>query len=140
MREWRTLGIHLGYIYEDSPICVADGTKPPPGDPAVYAQTARPGARAPHAFLEDGSSTLDLFGRGFVLLRLGAAPPDPAALAAACAARAVPMAVVDIAELDIAALYGGALVLVRSDGHVAWRGDAPPSDPASVIERVRGAA
>ena len=46
MREWRTLGIHLGYIYEDSPICVADGTKPPPGDPAVYAQTARPGARA----------------------------------------------------------------------------------------------
>ena len=29
----------------------------------------RPGARAPHAWLAEGSSTLDLFGRSFVLLQ-----------------------------------------------------------------------
>ena len=139
-REWRTLGIHLGYVYEDSPICIPDNTPPPSLDPAVYEQTARPGSRAPHAFLDDGRSTLDLFGRGFALLRLGPSPPDPAPLAAAAAARGMPIEVIDIARPDIAAFHGRALVLVRPDGHVAWRGDGPPTDPAAAIDRVRGAA
>lgn len=139
-REWRTLGMHLGYVYEDSPICIPDGTPPPSLDPAVYEQTARPGSRAPHAFLDDGRSTLDLFGRGFVLLRLGPSPPDPAPLAAAAAAKGMPIEAVDIARPDIAALYGRALVLVRPDGHVAWRGDELPADPAAAIDCVRGVA
>ena len=139
-REWRTLGMHLGYFYEDSPICIPDNTAPPSLDPAVYEQTARPGSRAPHAFLDDGRSTLDLFGRGFVLLRLGLSPPDPAPLVAAAATKGMPMEAVDIARPDIAALYGRALVLVRPDGHVAWRGDELPADPAAAIDRVRGAA
>ena len=42
---------------------------------STYTQTARPGARAPHVWLADGRSTLDLFGRGFVLLRLGGDAP-----------------------------------------------------------------
>ena len=36
---------------------------------ASYEQTSRPGARAPHVWLPDGRSTLDLFGRGFTLLQ-----------------------------------------------------------------------
>src|SRR5262249_44129670 len=36
-------------------------------------------------------------------------------------------------------LYEKRLVLVRPDGHVAWRGDASPLDAAAVIDRVRGA-
>jgi hypothetical protein len=36
-------------------------------------------------------------------------------------------------------MYERRLVLVRPDGHVAWRGDAPPADPLAVIDRVRGA-
>jgi hypothetical protein len=35
--------------------------------------------------------------------------------------------------------YERRLVLVRPDGHVAWRGDASPADPLAVIDRVRGA-
>ena len=69
--EWFTLGFHLGYRYDTSPIVCADGTPAPPLPTASYVQTARPGARAPHAWLPDGRSILDLFGRGFVLLRLG---------------------------------------------------------------------
>jgi hypothetical protein len=38
-----------------------------------------------------------------------------------------------------AALYGRLLVLVRPDGHVAWRGDNPPTDPLAMIDTVRGA-
>ena len=51
-------------------------------------QTSHPGCRAPHAWLADGRSTLDLFGRNFTLLRLGSGAPDPARLVAAAAQRA----------------------------------------------------
>ena len=57
-----------------------------------YRPTTRPGARAPHAWLPDGRSMLDLFGRGFVLLRLGGDAAGSPALearsrAAACRSR-----------------------------------------------------
>jgi hypothetical protein len=31
-------------------------------------------------------------------------------------------------------------VLVRPDGHVAWRGDTLPGSPSEIIDKVRGAA
>jgi 2-polyprenyl-6-methoxyphenol hydroxylase-like FAD-dependent oxidoreductase len=135
-REWNTLGIHLGYVYEESPIVVPDGTPPPPMDHAVYEQTARPGSRAPHVWMADGRSTLDLFGRGFVLLCTGTA--DTASFVGAAAARAMKLSVQRVGEAAVAAAYGAALVLVRPDGHVAWRGDAAPADPGPVLDRVRG--
>ena len=139
-RMFRSLGLQIGYRYDESPICVADGSGAPPDDPAEYRPTARPGARAPHAWLADGRSTLDLFGRGFTLLRFGGDAPDPAPLATAAAARGVPLEVADSGDPAIARLYERALVLVRPDGHVAWRGDAPPADSGALIDRVRGAA
>ncbi len=138
-RMFRTLGVQLGYRYEGSAVCVPDGTPAPPDDAGEYLPTARPGSRAPHAWLAEGRSTLDLYGRGFTLLRLGEDAPDEAALAAAAKARAMPLSVVDIAKPDIAALYEKKLVLVRPDGHVAWRGDALPGDALALVDRVRGA-
>ena len=76
--EWFANGVMLGYRYDDSPIVWSDGTPAPPDASHPYTQTARPGARAPHVWLDDGRSTLDLFGRGFVLLRLGDNPPSTA--------------------------------------------------------------
>ena len=87
-REWFTLGVHLGYRYEGSPICWPDGTAAPPDDPGTYVPTARPGHRAPHAWLADGRSTLDLFGRGFTLLGFGADASAGGAAARGRAARA----------------------------------------------------
>ena len=136
--EFRTLGLQIGYAYENSPICVADGTSPPPDDPAIYVPNARPGARAPHVWLEDGSSILDLFGRGFVLLRFPGAPA-PAALLAAAERPSLPLTIADIDSSEAAALYERRLVLVRPDGHVAWRGDDVPGDAGMLIDRVRGA-
>ena len=126
------------FCYEGSPICVPDGT-PPPEPPDDLLPSARPGARAPHCWLADGRSTLDLFGRGFVLLRFGPGPLEAGAVTAAAAAAGLPLELADIDRREAAALYGRRLVLVRPDGHVAWRGDAPPDDPARLIERVRGA-
>ncbi len=139
-REWFTLGAHLGYRYENSPICWPDGTAAPPDDPRAYVPTARPGHRAPHAFLADGRSTLDLFGRGFVLLGFGAAAAEAAPLLEAAQKRHLPLTFTAIAEPPIAALYERRFVLVRPDGHVAWRGDRVPEDALCVIDVVRGAA
>jgi 2-polyprenyl-6-methoxyphenol hydroxylase-like FAD-dependent oxidoreductase len=139
-REWFTLGAHLGYRYENSPICWPDGTAAPPDDPRAYVPTARPGHRAPHAFLADGRSTLDLFGRGFALLGFGADAAEAAPLLEAARKRRLPLAFTAIAEPHIAALYERKFVLVRPDGHVAWRADHMPEDALCVIDVVRGAA
>jgi hypothetical protein len=133
------LNTHLGYRYEGSPIIVADGPLPPePEDSRIYTQTSHPGCRAPHAWLADGRSTLDLFGRNFVLLRFPGGPKADAVVAAA-AKRGVPLDMVEITQPEIAALYERKLVLVRPDGHVAWRGGTPPQDAFALIDRVRGA-
>src|SRR5262249_37668109 len=102
-------GHHLGYRHAGPPPLWPGGTAapppagpastptPPPGPPLegqTYTQTARPGARAPHVWLPDGRSTLDLYGRGFVLLRLGADAPSGASLIRAAAAAGVPLEVV----------------------------------------------
>jgi len=137
--EWFTLGIHLGYRYDGSPICWPDGTPPPPDVARTYEQTARPGHRAPHAWLADGRSTLDLFGRGFMLLGFGATAADAAPLVEAARERHVPVEFAPLAEPNIAALYQRKFVLVRPDGHVAWRDDRIPEDPLRVIDVVRGA-
>ena len=138
--EWFTLGIHLGYRYEDSPISWPDGTPAPPDEAGTYQQTARPGHRAPHVWLADGRSTLDLFGRVFTLLGFDATAAEAAPLVEAAHARGVPIAFVTLNEPKAAALYGRKFVLVRPDGHVAWRDDRMPDDPLGVIDVVRGAA
>jgi hypothetical protein len=135
-----TDGTALGYVYEPSPVCWSDGTPAPPHSIADYRPTTRPGARAPHAWLPDGRSTLDLFGRGFVLLRLGDGTPDCTALEAAFARRGVPLTIAAIADPRICELYERRFVLVRPDGHVAWRSDIMPDDPLAVADCVRGAS
>jgi 2-polyprenyl-6-methoxyphenol hydroxylase-like FAD-dependent oxidoreductase len=139
-REWHTLGVHLGYRYEGSPICWPDGSAAPPDDPRTYVPTARPGHRAPHAWLADRRSTLDLFGRGFALLGFGPNADEAAPLLRAARQRKVPMSFAGITEPHIAALYERKFVLVRPDGHVAWRGDRIPDDPLHLVDVVRGAA
>ncbi len=136
IRHFAPIGVHLGYRYEGSPLIVGDGTPAPPFEPAAYAPTARPGHRAPHAWLGPGKSTLDLFGRGFVLLRFGDASADP--MREAARAAGVPLRLETIADAAAARIYQRQFALVRPDGHVAWRGDDMPADPRRVIDIARG--
>lgn len=136
LREWQRLLVHE-----------AEGNKPeleweelPAAEVMVYRQTSAPGARAPHVWLKDGRSTLDWFGRGFVLLQLGPDAPAAEAFEAAARQAGLPLEVVRCNEEAVAARYRWPLVLVRPDGHVAWRGNAWPQDgTAALIDRVRGA-
>ncbi|MDX6339903.1 MAG: hypothetical protein QOH87_41 [Trebonia sp.] len=135
--EWHSFGVAMGYRYDTSPIVIPDGTPPTPDEPGDYVQTARPGHRAPHAWLADGRSTIDLFADGFTLLRLGFAG-DLTPLIAAAADRGVPLRVIDLDDPAIARLYERQLVLVRPDGMVAWRADSLPGDVAALVAIVAG--
>ena len=137
-REWFTLGIHLGYRYDASPIVWPDGTPAPPLEIATYTQTARPGARAPHAWLPDGRSTLDLFGRGFVLLALGADAPQTRGLRAAAAQACVPLHVVEIDRpRSPSSMRAGSRWFVPTD---TWRGAPMPSRRTRVRSSTSRAA
>jgi 2-polyprenyl-6-methoxyphenol hydroxylase-like FAD-dependent oxidoreductase len=132
--EFDAPGIHFGFHYE-SPAIAPDG-KPPSEDPQQWQQSSYPGARAPHAWLESGKSTLDLFGHGLVLLNFQ--NQKVTNLEKACQSKNVPLKAYSIDHQAIAKLYEKAYVLVRPDGHVAWRGDELPKDPGAVIDRIRG--
>ncbi|GAA5161234.1 FAD-dependent oxidoreductase [Pseudonocardia eucalypti] len=129
--------IHLGFRYPDSPVVVADPSAPPDGAPRP---NSRPGSRAPHAWVRPGMSTLDLFGDSFVLLRTTSthAATDPEPWTRAFTARRVPLRVLDHTEPEVAAAYERPLVLVRPDGHVAWRGNRPAEDLGRLADTVRG--
>src|SRR3954454_16547704 len=68
IREFKSLGVVLGYRYDGSSVIVGDGTCAPASDPLNYQPCARPGCLAPHAWLDDGASLYDKFGLGFTLL------------------------------------------------------------------------
>jgi 2-polyprenyl-6-methoxyphenol hydroxylase-like FAD-dependent oxidoreductase len=137
--QYDSAGVELGYRFGYSPICIPDGTPPPPDDHATYTPTTWPGARAPHVWLKDGRSTLDLFGRGFVLLVLSSKAIEIAAFITAAKKVNLPLEVVLLDEPAVCEVYARQLVLVRPDGHVAWRGDAVPQNTVGIIDRVRGA-
>ena len=138
IKHFAPIGVHLGYRYEGSPLIVPDGTPEPALETANYTPTARPGHRAPHAWLADGRSLLDCFGRGFVLLRLGADAPASEAMSGAASGTGVPLSVVTVKDAKVASLYERRLVLVRPDGHVAWRADTEPENAATLMARVAG--
>jgi hypothetical protein len=136
--EWHSPGTALGYRYDASPAIVPDGTAAPPDDPVTYVPTTRPGHRAPQAALADGRSLVGLFGRGFVLVRVAAADLDVESFQKAAAASGVPLTVEDVGGPEVTSMYERKLILVRPDGHVAWRGDVVPDDCGAIFDTARG--
>jgi putative polyketide hydroxylase len=128
----------FGYRYHSSAV-VGSGD----GDIVnVHDQAAQPGTRAPHVPLAlNGGvrSTLDLFGRDFVLLT---GDENDWAEGAKAAARHldVPLTTyrfgVDVDGAQRYAISTDGAVLVRPDGFVAWRGTDGDAHPATVVERA----
>jgi FAD-dependent monooxygenase len=130
-------GIELGYNYHGSPAIVSEEDEPPELDPLRYVPTTLPGARAPHVALPDGRSILTRFSRGLTLVDHGA--PDADRILAASARAGIPITHLALDPSSSSArVYERRLVLVRPDGHVAWRGDSSPADCARLLSRVAG--
>jgi hypothetical protein len=142
------LNVELGYCYHSG--AVIDGSS---GDTRLHENPreskARPGTRAPHVFLErhgETISTLDLFGRNFVLLAGSAA--SGWSEAARCAATACPVPL-DMCRIGVDGLsdphgkfaeaYGmtdAGAVLVRPDGFVAWRARDSSAAAPEIIQAL----
>ena len=142
------LNIELGYVYYSSAV-IPEGVQDGRVHENPRESKGRPGTRAPHVWLErDGAqvSTLDLFGRNFILL--GAAESNPWCEGARAAARRLGMAL-DIHRAgadgladpsdELASAFGIArtgAVLVRPDGFVAWRAENGEGASADQIASV----
>jgi 2-polyprenyl-6-methoxyphenol hydroxylase-like FAD-dependent oxidoreductase len=141
--------IETGYRYRSAAIA-DDG---PAGDPLIQHPDelrGRPGSRAPHVVVRrDGESisTLDLFGRHFVLLagREGASWAARAEeAAAALGIRIDTWRIGDGCDLEddggrFLEAYGlapGGATLVRPDSFVAWRTSRPAEDAGEILPRI----
>jgi 2-polyprenyl-6-methoxyphenol hydroxylase-like FAD-dependent oxidoreductase len=144
--------IELGYLYRSPAIAAENGEDKGEdrGHDDPRLTFGRPGSRAPHIWLNRGGhkvSTIDLFGRSFVLL----APFEGAAWCAAAhrAARrfkmldlealcvgTAPLRDPDLRFAEAYGLSGSGAVLVRPDGFVAWRARSLASDPEGVLVRT----
>ena len=133
--EFNIPGVTFGGRYDASPLIVRDGTTPPVDTPNSYIPTACPGGRAPHAWLEDGSSLFDHFGFEWTLLVLGPKPPDAQDFADVADAHGLGLKVVRLEASGLLALFEAPLVLIRPDQIVAWRGH----DAAQTVAVLRQA-
>ena len=50
----------------------------------------------------------------------------------------LPLQTIQINESIVRETYGRPFVLVRPDGHIAWRGEAIPNNASAMIDKVRG--
>jgi 2-polyprenyl-6-methoxyphenol hydroxylase-like FAD-dependent oxidoreductase len=120
--------IELGFLYH-SPAIVPEADVPTVHEDPNTSR-GRPGSRAPHVWLSPAASTLDLFGKQFVLLSPSADWRTPA--------EALGMDWHHVGP-DVAAAYGLAdrgAALIRHDGVVAWRTQAMAADPGSALAAV----
>jgi 2-polyprenyl-6-methoxyphenol hydroxylase-like FAD-dependent oxidoreductase len=138
VRQYACAGLNFGTYYDRSPIIVYDGAEHPAYTMDGYTPSTVPGCRTPHFWRGDGSSLYDSMGPEFTLLRFDSSA-DAAPLQAAAQLKGVPLTVLDADAAAARGLYGHGLLLSRPDQHVAWRGDALPSDSLALIDRVRGA-
>ncbi|MHB8590257.1 MAG: FAD-dependent monooxygenase [Candidatus Dormibacteraceae bacterium] len=151
LEQFSNRGMVLGTSYESSAV-VGDGSMPaqvlnPVTD---YIPTARPGGRAPHIWLQRGGqriSTIDLFDTEFALLAGPTANPWCRAAEDVRRRRRLPLSAHTIGpDGDLVdedgnwpELYGikpDGAVLVRPDGHVAWRANHGVSDPSVELDEV----
>src|SRR5262249_39241689 len=134
------LNIELGYLYCSTAIRSEPGDDGGHDDPRTTS--GRPGSRAPHLWLDHGGkriSTLDLFGRSYVLLagaeggawrKAAVAAAQPLRLALDCHCVGAPS--LRDPEGRFPEAYGLApsgAALVRPDGFIAWRARAIEEAP-----------
>lgn len=116
-------GQSMGFIYTDGAV-VDDGSPVPPHDAQRYWPTDRPGARFPHLWLdvEQTESTIDWFDTAFVLVCGPDADGWQRAGEMLADRLSVPLQIKRLPHLlgPLTIERDGA-VLVRPDGHVAWR-------------------
>ncbi len=140
--------IVLGFQYSNSGVVVHEldptgNIKLSPSSQArgKYVPSSLPGCRAPHVALPDCASTIDLFGKKFVLLVVGGEETDLELLKLELKECGVPFDTYAYPKLpELVDCYDRKYFLVRPDGVVAWRSDYQPSalESKKVVRTVTG--
>lgn len=145
---FRERGMVFGARYRSSAVIPDDGEGPAVANPVTdYVPNADPGARAPHLWIEaadEPRSTLDLWGSLFTVLGCGVDQTWSDDIARLAFSQSVPLRAVRSGDERLLTLYGlepSGAVLVRPDGHVAWRAaaGARPEDVTAAVRAVLGA-
>jgi 2-polyprenyl-6-methoxyphenol hydroxylase-like FAD-dependent oxidoreductase len=131
------VGVEAGYCYAGSDLIADEPGNLPEWETSRYEPQARPGARIPHMWLDDGSALQDRLGEDYTLLDLSG-DCDTAALEAAFRARYAPFAVLRRNEPRVRGIYGASVFLLRPDLHIVWRGDGPPPDAPTLAALATG--
>lgn len=139
VQQYCCAGLNFGYFYDRSPLIAYDNESAPAYSMGFFTPSTVPGCRTPHVWLEDGRSLYDALGPEYTLIRSDASV-DVQPLVSAARDANVPMEVLDLAATPAKDHYVHALVLSRPDQHIAWRGNACPTDSNQLISRIRGAA
>lgn len=124
--ENKDQGIELGYRYNGSPVIAADEEgKEPPWEKPCYIPSTWPGSRAPHVFLNDGSTSIfDLFGTGreYTLVDFTNDGRFARRFEEESKRLKIPLGAIHLpGEQRAQAIWERDAVLVRPDDHVAWR-------------------
>ncbi len=138
VQQFCCAGLNFGYYYGGSTLIVDDGESPPDYTMGSFIPSTVPGCRLPHVWLDDGRSVLDALGPGYTLMHRDRGVPVDALLQAAMD-RGMPLQVLSAEpQGGWPEAYRHALLLVRADSHVAWRGDALPPDAQGLVRRLCG--
>jgi len=132
------IGAELGYRYSGSPLIWPEPGEGPALDVMDYVPTTWPGARLPHAWLEDGTALQDRLGGGYTLLCLGGTRTETAPLEQAFAALKAPLSVMTVGDQRPRDIYGHDLLLLRPDLHIVWRGNRLPDRPEHLAAIATG--
>jgi hypothetical protein len=141
--------LDLGFIYHSKAI-LSENNQNLSVSPSVYVPTTLPGSRAPYVqLLKNGKkiSTLDLFEKDMVLLVAAKGQPWQKAANDLIHSLSIPLKSFRIADdgdlsdpediwLTKYEISETGAVLVRPDGHVAWRSNSLVDNPKDVLNKV----
>jgi 2,4-dichlorophenol 6-monooxygenase len=125
------LGLQLGFVYRPAADGVDTAGVPPQIDPRVFEPTAEVGARLPHCWLDDSTSTLDVVAPDALTL-ISVGRHDEWATAAQQSG-VTHVAIDHDAWRAQCQLGASGALLVRPDQHIAWRADNLPGEPTQAV-------
>ena len=144
------IGLDIGYVYEDGAIVPDSGNAPPVEQQVMdYEPTSRPGARFPHVELAGSGplrSSHDLIDYAhYTLLVDEAGVPWRDALHDLGTALRSEVQPVSMEQLgadpeslarlrEVCEIESGGALLIRPDGHVAWRHQGAAPDPREALK------
>lgn len=137
VQQYCCAGLNFGYFYDQSPLIVYDGEAQPGYAMGAFTPSTVPGCRAPHFIMSNGTPLYDVIGKDYCLLRLDLSVEVEPLVQAASAVN-MALRVLDVEPGSAPASYRHALVLVRPDQHVAWRGDSLPESVGSLVDTLCG--